>query len=98
MLRWQTLWNLYDEPSIGTVVVCVSAVRLALVIRVHAVVRADVETHSVILPVVSAVGTVGLETAARLGADADTIAEGDVLDVGADADGLAYDFVTNAAG
>jgi hypothetical protein len=33
-----------------------------------------------------------------LGADTDTVANGDVLDILADADGLSYNFMTDAAG
>jgi hypothetical protein len=45
-----------------------------------------------------AVGTVGFETAACLGADADALTLLDVRDVGADFDSFADDFVANDAG
>ncbi len=82
--------------AVRAVVVCVAAVGHALVVGPCGAVGVD-GFGAVGHLAGRALGAVGLETAACLGADADAVAEFDVGDVGADADGFADDFVADAA-
>jgi hypothetical protein len=77
---------------------CVATITLTLVAGVHGAVCVDSATVAVVLETLGAVGAVFLQTAACLSADADARALLDVLDVLADLDGFADDFVADDAG
>jgi hypothetical protein len=83
---------------VRAVVCCVTAVRLTLIARVHGSIGVNSSTVAVVLETLGAVGAVFLQTAACLSADADARALLDVLDVLADLDSFADDFVADDAG
>jgi len=89
----KTLRDLQDKVAVRTVVRGVSTVGLASVGPLSTVgVRG---LGAVVL--VTGLALLALEARAGLGADADTVADLDVLDLLADADGFADDLVANAA-
>ena len=97
VLGFQAVGDLDNEAVVRALVVRVAAEGLTLVARVQRVIRAD-EVRAVVLAAGGALWAVGGQARADLGADADAVADLDVLDVGADADGGAYDLVADAAG
>lgn len=97
ILRRNTIRNLDDEVSIGSVVVGIATHGLALAIGVDGAVCADVGAAAVVLASDGALGAVGLHAGASLGTDTDAVTDGDVLHVLTDADGLADDLVSDAA-
>ena len=98
VLGRQAVGDAEHEARVRPVVVAKPAVRPAGAVWVRRVVRVDLAPAAVVLEADGAVWAVGLQAAAGLGADADTVAEFDVLDIAADADGFSYEFMTDAAG
>jgi hypothetical protein len=83
---------------VRAVVVGVASIRLALAARIDVAVGVGALTRAVALPVRLTLDAVGLEAGPGLGADANAVADLDVLDVLADPDGLADDLMADAAG
>lgn len=77
---------------------CVPTVGLALVAWVDRAIGVNDTTMAVVLETLRAVWAIFLQTAARLGADADALALLDVGHVLTDFDGFADDFVADNTG
>ena len=84
--------------TVGAIVVGISAVRLALISRIDRAIGVDALYGAVVLEVSAAIGTVLLQTAPCLRTNTYTVAGFHVLNVRANADGLADDFVADNAG
>lgn len=97
VLGGETLGDLDDEARVGTVVVGVSTVGLANIVGVDGAVGAD-HLGAVVDSASGTLNAVLAEAAAGLGTYTDTVTDLDVLDVLADLDGLADDFVADTAG
>jgi hypothetical protein len=82
---------------VGAVVCCISAVGFALIAGVHGTICVDGLTVAVVLEALGTVRAVFLQTAAGLGTDAHAVALLYVLDVFANFDGFADNFVANDA-
>lgn len=82
--------------AVGTVVIGITSIRLALVVRVDGAVGVDC-VWAVRLEALAAAWAVWLLAAVCLGTYTDTVTDLDVLDILSDLDGLANNLVTNAA-